>query len=102
MDGNVFFFFFFFKKCQRKRLYRKKISIPDMIYVLLLRLPILVILVNHFRVTREEGGHRLPCPKNCPKEIYQWILDCWNQDSDNRPSFKELYDRIEKKWMEAV
>jgi hypothetical protein len=42
------------------------------------------------KITREEGGHRLPCPKNCPKEIHQWMLDCWNQDPDSRPSFKEL------------
>jgi hypothetical protein len=54
------------------------------------------------KITREEGGHRLPCPKNCPKEIHQWMLDCWNQDPDSRPSFKELYDRIEKKCKEIT
>jgi len=47
-------------------------------------------------------GYRLPSPANCPEEIYQWILDCWNNEAEQRPSFQQLYDRIEKKWEQAI
>jgi len=47
-------------------------------------------------------GYRLPSPANCPKEIYQWMLDCWNDETVQRPSFQQLYDRIEAKWEEAI
>jgi len=35
-------------------------------------------------------GYRLPSPANCPKEIYQWMLDCWNNEAEQRPSFQQL------------
>jgi len=47
-------------------------------------------------------GYRLPSPKNCPKEIYQWMLDCWNNEPEKRPSFGELYDLIERKWKYSI
>jgi len=47
-------------------------------------------------------GLRLPSPTNCPRDIYQWMLDCWNEESERRPNFKDLYDRIEKKWVELL
>lgn len=47
-------------------------------------------------------GYRLPSPANCPKEIYQWMLDCWNNEAEQRPSFQQLYDRIEKKCQQAI
>jgi len=45
-----------------------------------------------------EEAYRLPSPKKCPEEIYQWMLDCWNREPGQRPNFKELYNRIERKW----
>jgi serine/threonine protein kinase len=47
-------------------------------------------------------GYRLPSPANCPEEIYQWMLDCWNNEAVQRPSFQQLYERIEKKWVQAI
>jgi len=47
-------------------------------------------------------GYRLPLPTNCPKEIYQWMLDCWNNEAEKRPSFQQLYERIERKWVQAI
>jgi len=48
------------------------------------------------------GGYRLPSPENCPPDIYGWIVSCWNREPVMRPSFKELYERIEAKWIETV
>jgi len=52
------------------------------------------------KVTNE--GYVLPLPKNCSKEIYQWMLNCWNQEPEQRPSFDILYDQIERKWEEVI
>jgi len=49
-----------------------------------------------------EEDYRLPSPENCPEEIYQWMLECWNKEPEERPSFKELYNRIERKWEETL
>jgi len=38
-------------------------------------------------------GYRLPSPKDCPKEIYQLMLQCWNVEITERPSFKLLFGR---------
>ena len=46
------------------------------------------------------GGYRLPSPDNCPNEIYQCMIACWNEQAEQRPSFKQLYDEIERKWIE--
>jgi len=45
-------------------------------------------------------GYRLPPPRNCEKEIYDWMESCWKEDPEQRPSFKKLYEPIEKKWIE--
>jgi len=42
----------------------------------------------------EGGGYRLPSPRNCPEEIYRWMLECWNEEPEKRPSFTELCNRI--------
>ena len=46
------------------------------------------------------GGYRLPSPDNCPKEIYQCMISCWNEQAEQRPSFKQLYDEIESNRIE--
>ena len=46
------------------------------------------------------GGYRLPSPDNCPEEIYQCMIACWNEQAKRRPSFKQLYDEIERIWRE--
>ncbi|KAM9326984.1 tyrosine-protein kinase JAK1 [Gastrophryne carolinensis] len=37
-----------------------------------------------------EEGKRLPCPANCPAEVYQLLLKCWEQNPSSRASFKDL------------
>ena len=48
------------------------------------------------------GGYRMPSPDQCPKKIYEWMLVCWKVEAEQRPSFKQLYDEIEKIWIEAM
>ncbi|CAH0727482.1 unnamed protein product, partial [Brenthis ino] len=39
-----------------------------------------------------ESGQRLERPEDCPDEIYQLMLDCWDYSPNQRPSFSELVD----------
>ena len=41
-----------------------------------------------------EGGKRMECPQECPKELYSIILDCWARNPYSRPTFRELTERI--------
>eukprot|EP00794_Sanderia_malayensis_P011308 gene11308-12490_t len=43
-----------------------------------------------------EQGDRLYKPVDCPENIYQIMLRCWNTEPVNRPSFEELYDIFRK------
>ncbi|CAH8870213.1 unnamed protein product [Trichobilharzia szidati] len=38
------------------------------------------------------AGGRLPQPDICTLELYQVMLNCWNENPDARPSFVELYN----------
>ncbi|CAL8235645.1 unnamed protein product [Boreogadus saida] len=41
-----------------------------------------------------ERRKTLPCPKDCPHEVYMLMKQCWNVDPDQRPSFKSLIESI--------
>ncbi|KAM9328981.1 tyrosine-protein kinase ZAP-70 [Gastrophryne carolinensis] len=35
-------------------------------------------------------NERLACPANCPKEMYQLMLDCWTYNMEDRPNFEKV------------
>ncbi|KAM9101230.1 non-receptor tyrosine-protein kinase TYK2 isoform 1-T2 [Sarcophilus harrisii] len=37
-----------------------------------------------------ERGQRLPCPKDCPCEIYLLMKNCWESEASFRPTFQNL------------
>ncbi|KAM8939285.1 LOW QUALITY PROTEIN: tyrosine-protein kinase ZAP-70 [Pelodytes ibericus] len=41
-----------------------------------------------------EKDERLPCPTNCPKEMYQLMLDCWIFKMEDRPNFEKVETRM--------
>ncbi|XP_038066679.1 angiopoietin-1 receptor-like [Patiria miniata] len=41
-------------------------------------------------------GYRMPKPDNCADEIYNLMLKCWQEVPSKRPTFKVLYDALEK------
>ncbi|XP_052259022.1 discoidin domain-containing receptor 2-like isoform X2 [Dreissena polymorpha] len=41
----------------------------------------------------------LPQPVNCPKEIYDLMLECWNRTECERPSFREIQMFLQRKNM---
>lgn len=42
-----------------------------------------------------EHGYRMPCPPNCPAELYNIMLECWNKDALKRPTFETLQWKLE-------
>ncbi|XP_006631654.2 non-receptor tyrosine-protein kinase TYK2 [Lepisosteus oculatus] len=43
-----------------------------------------------------ERRRRLPCPKDCPHEVYAVIEKCWESEPSRRPSFRDLIASIEE------
>ncbi|XP_072039160.1 uncharacterized protein [Amphiura filiformis] len=40
-------------------------------------------------------GFRMDKPENCSNEIYEIMLQCWHENPYDRPSFTELYTRLD-------
>lgn len=48
-------------------------------------------------VERVQKGYRMEKPESCPKDLYEKVMRwCWEIDAKNRPSFKELSDKLKK------
>lgn len=52
--------------------------------------------VTHFY---QDDGHQLylPVPKNCPKEIYDLMCECWQRNESDRPNFREIHLFLQRK-----
>uniref|UniRef100_A0A8R1U4G6 receptor protein-tyrosine kinase n=2 Tax=Onchocerca volvulus TaxID=6282 RepID=A0A8R1U4G6_ONCVO len=37
----------------------------------------------------------LECPQNCPTNIYSLMVECWHEHPERRPTFNELYSRLQ-------
>ncbi len=42
------------------------------------------------------SGYRMPPPPDCPPEIYELMLQCWQRDPSLRPSFKQLSTSLDE------
>uniref|UniRef100_A0A3B4VD09 Ephrin type-A receptor 10 n=1 Tax=Seriola dumerili TaxID=41447 RepID=A0A3B4VD09_SERDU len=43
-----------------------------------------------------EDGFRLPAPVNCPPHLHQLMLDCWQKERTERPSFSQIHSALSK------
>ncbi|XP_061696045.1 ephrin type-A receptor 4-like isoform X2 [Syngnathoides biaculeatus] len=43
-----------------------------------------------------EEGYRLPAPMDCPVVLHQLMLDCWEQDRAERPTFGQILNMLDK------
>ncbi|CAJ0568048.1 unnamed protein product, partial [Mesorhabditis spiculigera] len=46
-----------------------------------------------------KDGYRMEAPHNCPQEIYQIMIGCWQEAREKRPSFAMMRDYLQ--WMLA-
>ena len=37
-------------------------------------------------------------PEDCPNEVYEIMLKCWDKNPKNRPSFEVLHNEIHEMW----
>lgn len=45
--------------------------------------------------TRDEvirKGYRMPCPNNCPEQVYELMLECWKYAEADRPTMSDIVD----------
>jgi fyn-related kinase len=40
-------------------------------------------------------NYRLPQPSNCPQQFYNIMLECWNAEPKERPTFETLHWKLE-------
>uniref|UniRef100_A0A668A307 receptor protein-tyrosine kinase n=1 Tax=Myripristis murdjan TaxID=586833 RepID=A0A668A307_9TELE len=43
-----------------------------------------------------EEGYRLPAPMDCPMVLHQLMLDCWERDRAERPTFSQILNMLDK------
>ncbi|XP_077579960.1 ephrin type-A receptor 4-A-like isoform X2 [Stigmatopora nigra] len=43
-----------------------------------------------------EEGYRLPAPMDCPVVLHQLMLDCWERDRAERPTFSQILNLLDK------
>lgn len=41
------------------------------------------------------SGYRMPCPPKCPGFLYNVMKECWNDEPEDRPTFKSLKHRLD-------
>ncbi|XP_023246903.1 discoidin domain-containing receptor 2 [Copidosoma floridanum] len=46
---------------------------------------------------QDERRMILPLPKNCPKEMYDLMRECWQRDERDRPNFREIHLFLQRK-----
>ncbi|PRP88802.1 tyrosine-protein kinase Fer isoform b [Planoprotostelium fungivorum] len=49
-----------------------------------------------------EQGHRLSQPSRCSDEMYKLLLQCWQNDPDDRPNFREIYEMMMTTFPESL
>ncbi|XP_054474094.1 tyrosine-protein kinase SRK2 [Anoplopoma fimbria] len=50
---------------------------------------------NYQVVQKLPTGYRMPCPPNCPKIMYDIMMDCWKENEQDRPTFETLKWKLE-------
>ncbi|XP_062874606.1 ephrin type-A receptor 7-like [Trichomycterus rosablanca] len=43
-----------------------------------------------------EDGFRLPAPLSCPTSLHQLMLDCWQKERTERPTFTQIHSALSK------
>ena len=45
-------------------------------------------MANREVLDQIQRGYRMPRHENCPEQIYDCMLRCWDASPDNRPTFE--------------
>ena len=47
-------------------------------------------------IEKVNSGYRMPSPEDCPSKMYKLMAECWDAEPLQRPSFKELFQSIDR------
>ncbi len=47
-------------------------------------------------------GERLGRPRRCPTDMYNIMMSCWQLNAHDRPTFAQLFQRVEKVKQECI
>ncbi len=50
---------------------------------------------NHELLAYLKSGQRLERPENCSETLYNLMLECWAERPEDRPSFKEILNKLD-------
>ena len=53
-------------------------------------------MTNEEVIEKVVTDYRLPCLDNCPDEIYQMMLKCWDKVPEQRPTFRFIYETLQR------
>ena len=53
-------------------------------------------MTTYEAVNAVERGYRMPCPPSCSQFLYDIMMECWNENENDRPSFERLYRKFEE------
>lgn len=52
--------------------------------------------MTNYQVIQELAkGYRMPCPAECPPQLYEIMIDCWKDNDCERPTFETLQWKLE-------
>ena len=63
--------------------------------LLLINLLIKPGMTNAEVLHQVEHGYRMQIPPNCPRALYEIMLECWHKDPLKRPTFETLQWKLE-------
>ena len=53
---------------------------------------------NRDTVQYINSGYRLEKPENTPDDVYEIMSNCWKNNPEERPSFSDIYQTLDKIW----
>ncbi|XP_048348429.1 tyrosine-protein kinase FRK [Sphaerodactylus townsendi] len=53
-------------------------------------------------IQKLDQGYRIPQPENCPQELYNIMLQCWNVEPQERPTFETLHWKLEDYYADST
>ena len=57
--------------------------------------------MNNTEVVKKlQTGYRMPCPMDCPPQLYEIMRECWRDEAASRPTFESLHWRMEDFYIE--
>ena len=60
------------------------------------------LLTNEEVAQQVSNGYRMTPSENCPAEVKELMQDCWKQNPDERPTFANIYDKLDAMYRSEI